>query len=197
MRILGPHHRPHHLALHARRRHLSARRRNTISALTTALFGQPGLFKPHKVNPWFLPPGAKDATSYYDNTPLRETLEELVDFKRLNDGDVHFSVGAVNVLTGNFIFFDNRKEEIRLEHVMASGALPPGLSHGADRHRLFLGRRHRLQHAAAASAGAGRRRQFAWCSRWICSAPAASCPAPCRTCWAGTRTSCIPRAPAR
>ena len=89
------------------------------------LFGQPGLFNPHKVNPWFLPPGAKDATSFYDNTPLRETLEELVDFKRLNDGDMHFSVGAVNVMTGNFVFFDNRKEEIRLEHVMASGALPP------------------------------------------------------------------------
>ena len=59
--------------------------RNTVSALTTALFGQPGLFNPHKVNPWFLPPGAKDATSFYDNTPLKQTLEELVDFKRLNE----------------------------------------------------------------------------------------------------------------
>src|SRR6185437_12019698 len=99
--------------------------RNTVSALTTALFGQPGLFNPHKINPWFLAPGAKDATSFYDNTPLKQTLEELVDFKRLNDGDVHFSVGAVNIMTGNFVFFDNRKEEIRIEHVLASGALPP------------------------------------------------------------------------
>jgi NTE family protein len=99
--------------------------RNTLSAITTALFGQPGLFNPHRISPWFLPPGARDATSFYDNTPLRETLEELVDFRRLNDGDIHFSVGAVNIVTGNFLFFDNRKEEIRLEHVMASGALPP------------------------------------------------------------------------
>ena len=99
--------------------------RNTVSALTTALFGQPGLFNPHKVNPWFLVPGAKDATSFYDNTQMKQTLEELVDFKRLNDGDVHFSVGAVNIMTGNFVFFDNRKEEIRIEHVLASGALPP------------------------------------------------------------------------
>ena len=38
---------------------------------------------------------------------------------------MHFSVGAVNVMTGNFVFFDNRKEEIRIEHVLASGALPP------------------------------------------------------------------------
>ena len=50
--------------------------RNALSALTTAIFGQPGLFNPHKVNPWLLPPGAKDATSFYDNAPLRETLEE-------------------------------------------------------------------------------------------------------------------------
>jgi NTE family protein len=99
--------------------------RNTVSALTTALFGQPGMFNPHKINPWFLPPGAKDATSFYDTTPLRQTLEELVDFKRLNDGDTHFAVGAVHVLTGNYVFFDNRKEEIRIEHVLASGALPP------------------------------------------------------------------------
>jgi len=99
--------------------------RNTVSALTTALFGQPGLFNPHKFNPWFLAPGAKDATSFYDNTQMKQTLEELVDFKRLNDGDVHFSVGAVNIMTGNFVFFDNRREEIRIEHVLASGALPP------------------------------------------------------------------------
>jgi NTE family protein len=96
-----------------------------MSALTTALFGQPGLFRPHKTNPWLLPAGNKDATSFYDNNLLRETLEELVDLKILNSGEVHFSVGAVNVMTGNFVFFDNRKEEIRIEHIMASGALPP------------------------------------------------------------------------
>ena len=48
-----------------------------------------------------------------------------MDFKRLNDGDVHFSVGAVNVMTGNFVFFDNRRRRSS-EHVLASGALPPG-----------------------------------------------------------------------
>jgi NTE family protein len=99
--------------------------RNTVSALTTALFGQPGLFEPHKINPWFLPAGNKDATSFYDNSLLKQTLEELVDLEILNHGDVHFAVGAVNVMTGNFVFFDNRREEIKIEHVMASGALPP------------------------------------------------------------------------
>ncbi|HEY0265163.1 MAG TPA: patatin-like phospholipase family protein [Rhizomicrobium sp.] len=99
--------------------------RNAVSALTTTLFGQPGMFSPHKVNPWLLPTGAKDATSFYDTGPLCETLDELVDFKRLNDGEVHFAVGAVNVQTGNYAFFDNRRGEIGVEHVLASGALPP------------------------------------------------------------------------
>ena len=58
---------------------------------------------------------------------MRETLLELVDFSLLNDQRVRFSVGAVNVLTGNFIYFDNSKEEIEPEHIMASGALPPAL----------------------------------------------------------------------
>jgi NTE family protein len=98
----------------------------TSSYLTTAL-GQPGFFKPHDMNPWFSPAGAKTATSYYDTTPLRQTLLELVDFDLINARKTHFAVGAVNILTGNFLYFDNRKEVIEPEHVMASGALPPAL----------------------------------------------------------------------
>ena len=56
-----------------------------------------------------------------------ETLRELVDFKMINEGSVRFSVGAVNVVSGNFVYFDNRSEIIGPEHVMASGALPPAL----------------------------------------------------------------------
>jgi NTE family protein len=100
--------------------------RNAFSSFTTATLGQPGFFQPHPVNPWLMPAGARDATSYYDTAPLRETLKELVDFKLLNSRAHRFSVGAVNVLTGNFVFFDNRGETIVPEHVMASAALPPG-----------------------------------------------------------------------
>jgi NTE family protein len=99
--------------------------RNAYSSFTTALFGQPGFFEPHKVNPWLLPAGARDATSYYDIEPLRQTLLELVDFDLINNRQVRFSVGAVNVLTGNFVFFDNAKEKITPAHILASGALPP------------------------------------------------------------------------
>ncbi|HZZ87727.1 MAG TPA: patatin-like phospholipase family protein [Caulobacteraceae bacterium] len=99
--------------------------RNWTSSMMTALLGQPGFFVPNTVNPWFSFAGASTATSYYDNSPLRDTLLELVDFELLNSQVCRFSVGAVNVLTGNFVFFDNATTEITPEHVMASGALPP------------------------------------------------------------------------
>src|ERR1700754_1812741 len=101
--------------------------RNLTSSFLTTTLGQPGFFKPHELNPWFSPSGAKTATSYYDTSPLRETLLELVDFDLINSRRMHFAVGAVNVLTGNFLYFDNKKEVIEPEHVMASGALPPAL----------------------------------------------------------------------
>ena len=99
---------------------------NEVSAGWIAAFGVPGFFKPRIPPAFFFPPGAPQAVSFYDTAPLRETLETLVDFERINSGDIRLSVGAVNVRTGNFAYFDNAKEKIRPEHIMASGALPPG-----------------------------------------------------------------------
>jgi len=101
--------------------------RNMASSFMTSALGLPGFFKPHPTNPWFSAAGAKTATSYYDTEPLRETLLELVDFDRINEKKIRFAVGAVNVLSGNFIYFDNAHDEIIPEHIMASGALPPAL----------------------------------------------------------------------
>jgi NTE family protein len=101
--------------------------RNFTSSMATMMMGQPGFFEPRKVNPWLSPAGAQDATSYYDTSALRETLVELVDFDLVNDSRTHrFSVGAVNMLSGNFVYFDNKTTRIAPEHIMASGALPPG-----------------------------------------------------------------------
>ena len=101
--------------------------RNATSSWLTITQGQPGFFEPRSPGPWLTAAGARDATSYYDTAPLRETLLELVDFSLLNACATRFAVGAVNVLTGNFIYFDNANEEIEPEHIMASGALPPAL----------------------------------------------------------------------
>ncbi|WP_353228323.1 patatin-like phospholipase family protein [Novosphingobium sp.] len=99
---------------------------NDAAAATVALTGIPGFFTPRWTTPTMALPGSAEAVSLYDTTPLRETLNELVDFDLLNDGPMRFSVGAVNVLSGNFIYFDNRDRRIGADHVMASGALPPG-----------------------------------------------------------------------
>jgi Predicted esterase of the alpha-beta hydrolase superfamily len=78
------------------------------------------------IQPFLQPSGTPDATSFYDTSALKTTLERLVDFDRINSREMRFSVGAVNVATGNFVYFDNSTHAIRPEHVMASGALPPG-----------------------------------------------------------------------
>ncbi|HEX7885409.1 MAG TPA: patatin-like phospholipase family protein [Phenylobacterium sp.] len=99
---------------------------NEVAAGWIAAFGVPGFFRP-RIPPAFLyPAGAPQAISLYDTLPLKATLEELVDFDRINAGETRLSVGAVNVRTGNFAYFDNTKDRIGPEHIMASGALPPG-----------------------------------------------------------------------
>jgi NTE family protein len=101
--------------------------RNSLSALNAMLFGQPGFFKPNIVNGWLAQRGSRAATSLYDSSPLHKSLERLVDFELLNSGVTRFAVGAVNVQTANFAYFDNANTNILPEHIMASGALPPAL----------------------------------------------------------------------
>jgi NTE family protein len=99
---------------------------NELNALAVSMFGVPGFFSPRVVPAVLAPPGSREAISVYSTNPLRETLLELVDFDVLNAGTVRYSAGAVSVTTGNFAYFDTRKRRIGPEHVMASGALPPG-----------------------------------------------------------------------
>lgn len=99
---------------------------NQTRAFGIMMMGAPGFFAPRPPLMPFLPTTQASEVSYYDVSALKETLERLVDFDRINAQEMHFGVGAVNVKTGNFIYFDNAATKIRPEHVIASGALPPG-----------------------------------------------------------------------
>lgn len=94
------------------------------AAQAALMFGQPGFFAPRGMLDWLAP---RRPVSFYDTSSLKTTLERLVDFDRINAAtEPRLSVGAVNVRTGRFAYFDSTKTAIRAEHVMASGALPPG-----------------------------------------------------------------------
>jgi NTE family protein len=99
---------------------------NEISANWVATFGVPGFFLPRVPPPLMQVPRASGEVSFYDTAPLRETLERLVDFELINSGEVRLSLGTTNVTKGNFCYFDSAHQRIGPEHVMASGALPPG-----------------------------------------------------------------------
>ena len=105
-----------------------AREWNHLAAAGQVMaFGVPGFFTPRWPPPALAERQTPGAVSFYDTAPLVATLDRLVDWDRLNDGKVRLSVGAVAVETGNFRYFDTTTDRIDARHIMASGALPPGL----------------------------------------------------------------------
>lgn len=98
----------------------------SLSYLSTLSVGVPGFFEPNLPAFW----GAHiklgvDRAGYYSTEPLRRTLSELIDTKRLNDRTMRLTVGAAHVRTSRMHYFDTRAGELDLSHIMASGALPP------------------------------------------------------------------------
>src|SRR3546814_3492298 len=101
----------------------------SLSAVAALWQGQRGFFTPRAVSPFLLNDGSAGATSFYDTGALRTTLERMVDFDRIHeDKQVRLTVGATNVDTGNFEYFDSSRTRIGVEHIMASGALPPAFA---------------------------------------------------------------------
>ncbi len=99
---------------------------NESRAAASTTFGTPGFFRLRMPDLFSFFPGMMRQTSWYDTSPLRDTLTRLIDFDYLNRDGPRLTVGAVDVETGNFHFFDSRQTRITPEHIMASGALPPG-----------------------------------------------------------------------
>ena len=101
---------------------------NFMAAMSAATIGVAGFFRPRMPPASFAADGSEGALSVYDTTPLKATLEELVDFDLINRGRVRLSVGAVNVRKGTSTYFDTKNTVINSDHIRASGALPPGFS---------------------------------------------------------------------
>jgi NTE family protein len=100
---------------------------DSLGSTRALLEGQNGFFVPRPWHTLSLAAQGPQEVSFYDTRPLRATLERFADFDRINRPDLmRVSVGAVNVRTGNFVYFDNTERRLRPEHFMASGALPPG-----------------------------------------------------------------------
>lgn len=99
---------------------------NQIGASLALMMGQPHFFFPKVYAGMLKYFGDPTSLSYYDTTPLRETLLDLIDFDLLNSCPIRLSLGAVQIRTGHLIYFNNINYKIDVEHVMASAALPPG-----------------------------------------------------------------------
>jgi NTE family protein len=99
---------------------------NRMATASAFALGVPGFFSPRMVPPFLALDGSIGALSFYDTQPLKATLEELVDFELINRNAVRLSLGAVDLRTGNSVYFDSNKMTLGADHVLASGALPPG-----------------------------------------------------------------------
>lgn len=97
-----------------------------LGTLASMSMGQPHFFMPRLMPHFLAPKGSPDATSLYDTTPLRNTLLDLIDPKELANNQL--IVGATHVKTGDVVFFDSSKEELTIDHIMASCAIPPQFS---------------------------------------------------------------------
>jgi NTE family protein len=100
---------------------------NSAAYLMTIFGGVPGYFSPNLALAWGLNAevGVEHA-AFYTIDELRKTVGSVVDFARLNARKTRLTIGAVNVRTGKMHYFDNRAIAITLDHVLASGAVPPG-----------------------------------------------------------------------
>jgi NTE family protein len=99
---------------------------DTMAYMSTVTAGIPGFFKPNL--PAFFGshvPLGVDRAGFYSTEPLRETLNDLIDFSIINRGTPRLTVGAAHVRSSMMRYFDSRDGEIAVEHIMASGALPP------------------------------------------------------------------------
>ena len=97
----------------------------TLQFARTLAFGLPNFFRPWGIPPALAHPGSSAATSYYTTEPLRQTLQELLDFGVIARGNCRLTLGSTKIFGGELRFFDSTEMTLRMDHVLASGAYPP------------------------------------------------------------------------
>ena len=97
--------------------------RRALSSWQSIWFGSPHFFRPR----WWQAPEQFPWTwtSLYDTAPVRTLLEKYVDFRSLRESPVRLLVSTVNVETAELEIFDSHADDITVDHILASGSLPP------------------------------------------------------------------------
>jgi NTE family protein len=99
---------------------------NIAAQMMTIFSGVAGYFSPNRALAFGLNAAVGvEQAGFYTIDALRETLSGIIDFARMNAKQPRLTVGAVNVRSGKMHYFDSREMPLTLEHVLASGALPP------------------------------------------------------------------------
>lgn len=103
--------------------------RRTVASQQAYWFGVPGFFSPRWLNPWnsFTEP-LSQWQSLYDFSPARQLLQKYVDFESLKSSPIRLLVTAVDVQTAEIILFDSYLDDFTVDHILASGSLPPAFS---------------------------------------------------------------------
>jgi NTE family protein len=98
---------------------------NALHSLLTLAWGRPSIFTHRYPGLWSALPWVPNDVALFDHRPLLATLERLVDFERLNRAEIRLTIACIDVATGEEVFFDNTRQTIRPEHILASAALLP------------------------------------------------------------------------
>ena len=115
---------------------LRARWSNGIG-LAALLGGRAGISRPRFPGWLSLLPGMPPDVSLQEHGPLAALMDRLVDWERVNDSPVRFSLLATDLLRGEEVWWDNRADRIEARHVLAATALPPLLPPVEIEGRLF------------------------------------------------------------
>lgn len=101
---------------------------NSMSAVRSLLFGRPSLYQHRLPGVLSMLLGMPGDVALYDQSPLEATLRAVIDFARLNSGEVRLTVAALDMETGEEVYFDTTRDRIEPVHLRASSAFVPVFS---------------------------------------------------------------------